>query len=433
MTTTHSSLDLVTASVDAAAKIVGVEDSLLDYIQSFDRELRVEVPLSRDNGELEIYTGFRIQHNNACGPYKGGMRYHQEVNDNEIRALASLMTWKTALVGLPFGGAKGGINIDPSKVSTLELERLTRRFFSAIECVIGTHVDIPAPDVNTNAQVMAWMMDEYSQRHGFMPAIVTGKPIALGGSVGREEATGRGVAYLTLRTAEMRGLSLDTLKVAIQGFGNVGSYTAKYLSEAGIKITALSDVQGGKYRAEGLDITAALELRMHNKVLGELADAEDISNDELLVSDCDILIPAAIDAVLTAKNAPKVRASVVIEAANAPTTREADDVFGDRGILVVPDILANAGGVTVSYFEWVQNIQQFQWELESINSRLENLLGKAFTAVKETVEKYDISWREAAYALAVNRVASATRLRGYSQVRTTTSTLQNITPSIRLH
>jgi len=409
MTNGLNSLDVVNHFFGVAARALHLDDSLAHLIQNTDRELRVEIPLVRDDGRLEVYNGYRIQHNNARGPYKGGLRYHPEVDAAEVTALASLMTWKTALVGVPFGGAKGGICIDPSTLSLREREQLTRRFVQGIDPIIGPNEDIPAPDVNTDAQTMAWIMDEYSRRHGYTPAIVTGKPPAIGGSLGRKEATGLGVAIIAQKAAEAMGLSLTGARVIVQGFGNVGSHAAQFLRQRGAIVVGISDVTGGKYHPAGLDLDAALKIPS----LRDLPGAESRTNAELLESDCDILVPAALDRVLTADNADRIKARLIVEGANAPTTFEADAIFRERGIVVVPDILANAGGVTVSYFEWVQNLQQLAWPLEQVQQKLTALLDTAFQATWATAAQYQTTPREAAFILAVQRVAEATRLRGY--------------------
>jgi glutamate dehydrogenase (NAD(P)+) len=409
----HDTLAVVHQFFDAAARALGLDDRLAGLLRGTDRELRVELPLVRDDGTLAVFAGYRVQHNNARGPYKGGLRYHPDVDAAEVTALASLMTWKTALVGVPFGGAKGGITVDPKTLTAREQERLTRRFVQAIDPVIGPHEDIPAPDVNTNPQTMAWFMDAYSRHHGYTPAVVTGKPPSVGGSLGRNEATGRGVVIVAEQTAKAAGLKVKGAKVIVQGFGNVGSHAATYFRERGAVVVGISDVHGGKYHPQGIDLDAALKLRDETATVKDLKGAEDRSNAELLESPCDILVPAALDRVLTAENADRVQAKLVVEGANAPTTAEADAVFQERGIQVAPDILANAGGVTVSYFEWVQNLQQFAWSLEEVRSKLEAYLVNAFTATHATAQKHKVSLRQAAFILAVERVAEATTLRGY--------------------
>jgi glutamate dehydrogenase (NAD(P)+) len=408
-----NSLDVVNHFFGVAARTLKLDDALAYLIQNTDRELRVEVPLVRDDGKLRVFHGYRVQHNNARGPYKGGLRYHPEVDADEVTALASLMTWKTALVGVPFGGAKGGISVDPRTLSVRERERLTRRFVQAIDPVIGPHEDIPAPDMGTDAQVMAWFFDEYSRQHGYSPAVVTGKPPEVGGSRGRKEATGLGVAILAERAAQVQGLPLKGSRVIVQGFGNVGSHAAKYLAERGATIVGISDVAGGKYHPDGIDLSEAWRLQTMVGTIKDLAGAESRTNAELLESPCDILVPAAMDRVLTGTNAARIQAKLIVEGANAPTTFDADAVFKERGVVVVPDILANAGGVTVSYFEWVQNLQQLAWPVEQVHEKMSKILLDAFDATWRMAMQHQVTAREAAFILAVQRVAEATTLRGY--------------------
>lgn len=408
----QSAFDIVMKNFDDAAAYVDIDAGHAELIKSIDREVRVEIPTRMDNGELKVFIGYRVQHNNARGAYKGGIRYHQDVDQDEVRALAALMTLKTAVVGIPFGGGKGGIRVDPHTLSPTELERMTRMFIDKIDPIIGSHEDIPAPDVNTNAQVMAWMMDEYSRRHGYTPSIVTGKPIELGGSEGREEATGRGVVVVLREAASTYGIDLVSSTVAIQGFGNVGSYAARSLDELGVKVIAISDVSGGLVNANGIDIQAALHYVRINQSLEGFEGGERISNEDLLVLDCDILIPAALGRVINVHNADRIKARIIVEGANEPITGVADTVLNDKGVIVVPDILANAGGVTVSYFEWVQNLQQFQWELEEVRIKMDNILLNSFRHIHAIAEQHNISLRLAAYILAIQRLEKATRLRG---------------------
>jgi glutamate dehydrogenase (NAD(P)+) len=407
---------MVNAYFDEAADLVRLKDELYDVLKTPYREIDVQVPVRMDNGELRTYRGYRVQHNGARGPYKGGMRYHASADLEEVRALASLMTWKTALLDVPFGGAKGGIACDPTGMSMRELEAMTRRFTLAISHVIGVNRDIPAPDVNTNAQVMAWMMDAYSSRYGYSPAIVTGKPVDLGGAPGREAATGRGVVYVLEAAARHWGIDLSDMGVAIQGFGNVGSWAARELRARQIKVVAVSDVSGGVYNPGGLDVDALLKWVAARRRLADVEQVggvDRISNEELLEIRCDVLIPAALGEVITDANAEKVNASILVEAANNPTTPEADKILGDRGIRVIPDILANAGGVTGSYFEWAQNIQQFRWKEAQFNQELQEAMEKAFAATAQFAERQDVSMRKAAFAIGIERVARASRLRGY--------------------
>lgn len=398
---------------ELAAKKINLNEELALLIRTPDRELRVELPVMMDDGKLHSIIGYRVQHNNARGPYKGGIRYHQEVDLDEVRALASLMTWKTSIVDIPFGGAKGGVTIDPTKLSAGELERLTRAFTSKIDLIIGPSEDIPAPDVNTNAQTMAWMMDEYSKSHGYSPAVVTGKPVELGGSLGREEATGRGVCIALREAAKTYHLDLRKITVALQGFGNVGSHTMRILEqEMGVKVVAVSDVKGGVYNPRGIRYNEAVNQIKNSGSLNGIKGGVKLSNEDLLELKCDVLIPAALGNQLRADNANNVKAKLIIEAANGPTTFEADEIFASRNIPVIPDIYANAGGVTVSYFEWVQNVQRFRWDYARVMSELEKTMTSSYSAVVHTSEKYKVSMRIGAFVLAVERVAKAAKLRG---------------------
>ena len=406
-------LQTVNRHVTEAARVLGLDDALTSFLLSPDRQLQVEVPIVRDNGRLQTFIGYRVQHNDARGPFKGGLRYHPAVTDSEVTALASLMTWKTAVLDVPFGGAKGGIQVDAKQLSQGELERLTRRFTDVIDPIIGPNIDIPAPDMATHEQTMAWIMDQYSRRHGHSPACVTGKPVALGGSEGRSAATGRGVALCVREACRTSGLDLAKARVAIQGFGNVGSHAAMVLHEMGARIVALSDVSGGRFSPDGLDPVAIRGAVAGGASLRACSEGEAVTNAELLALDCDVLIPAAMEDVFTPQVAAAVRARIVVEAANAPTMFEADAVFAERGITVVPDILANAGGVTVSYFEWVQNLQQFRWELADVNEKLERRMTAAFRAVADKAAQHGTTLRKGAFLLALDRVALATRLRGF--------------------
>ncbi|MFM7038358.1 MAG: Glu/Leu/Phe/Val family dehydrogenase [Planctomycetaceae bacterium] len=397
---------------DEAATVLGLSHSMRDLLVTPEREIKVQVPIRRDNGEIATFIGYRMQHNSARGPMKGGLRYHHEVNADEVLALASLMTWKTAVVDIPYGGAKGGISVNTKDLSRDELERLTRRFVDEIHDLFGPDKDIPAPDMGTNAQTMAWIMNQYEKFHGFSPGCVTGKPVELYGAEGREEATGRGVGNLTLACLRRFGRVIETSTVAIQGFGNVGTFTASYLHQAGGRVIAISDVSGGILNRSGIDIPAALEYVATNKSLNGFPGGEPISNADLLTLDVDVLIPAALGNVLTADNAEMVQARLIIEAANGPTTPEADAVFRRREIPVLPDILANAGGVTVSYFEWVQNQQYFRWDLSRVREELERSMTKAFHRVSTIATERRIPLRTAAWVLGIERVARATELGG---------------------
>lgn len=408
-----SSGKIVDHQFDLAAQYMELEPDMWALLKTPYRELVVSLPVRMDDGRLSIFMGYRVQHNGARGPYKGGVRYHPDVDLEEVRSLAALMTWKTALVDIPFGGAKGGVNCDPRKLSQNELQRVTRAYISKIDLVLGPYRDIPAPDVATNAQVMAWMMDEYGKRHGYTPSIVTGKPIALEGSAGREQATGRGVAYIVEQAASDFGLKLKGASVAIQGFGNVGSNTAICLDELGCKIVAISDVEGGVYDKTGLNVR---ELLSYSKKAGTVVGfpgARSISNEELIELDCDILVPAALGSVITNFNAGLIKAKLVVEAANSPTTPDADYILNERKIPVIPDILANAGGVTVSYFEWVQNLQQFSWEEEQVNKELKKKIIEAYRQVYSKAVSEKVPLRLAAYVIALERVTTALKLRGF--------------------
>jgi len=398
---------------DEAADLVRLKDEMYDVLKTSYREVQVQVPVRMDNGSLKVFTGYRIQHNGARGPYKGGIRYHPQADLDEVRALASLMTWKTALVEIPFGGAKGGIQVDISGMSARELQAMTRRFTNAISHVLGIHRDIPAPDLNTNAQVMAWMMDAFSASHGYSPACVTGKPPELGGAPGREAATGRGVVYVLEEAAKHWGIDLASSRVAIQGFGNVGSWVGRTLDEMGVTVVGVSDVKGGVYRGDGLDIDRLVKLADSRRSITELEGADLVTNEELLECDCDVLVPAALGDAITEHNAARVRAAVVVEAANHPTSTGADQMLMDAGKRIVPDVLANAGGVTGSYFEWTQNIQQFNWKEERFNQELRDVMVRAFDVTVDFAERRQVSLRDAAFAIGIERVARASKLRGY--------------------
>jgi glutamate dehydrogenase (NAD(P)+) len=405
--------EAVSLFFDRAADHIGLADEMREVLRSSYRELRVQVPIRMDDGRLHVFTGYRVQHNGARGPYKGGIRYHPDADLDEVRALAALMTWKTAVVGIPFGGAKGGVQCDPLAMSEGERQRLTRRFTQMISYILGVNRDVPAPDVNTDAQTMAWMMDAFSSRYGYTPAIVTGKPVELGGSYGRDAATGRGVVYVLGNAAKALGISLEGSKVAIQGFGNVGSWTARLIGELGVSVVAVSDIRGGIHRDDGLDVQAVYD---HLGETGSVVGApgtDEISNADLLELDVDVLIPAALDRVVTVSNADRVKARVIVEAANHPVSPAADDLLHDRGVTVVPDILANAGGVTVSYFEWVQNIQQFRWEEDQVNAELAKTMSQAWNNVHARATVDGIPLRLASFAIAVEKVDRAARLRGY--------------------
>jgi glutamate dehydrogenase (NAD(P)+) len=393
--------------------ILKLDDGTFKVLSTPRKALIVSIPVKLDNGGLEVFEGYRVQHSTTRGPAKGGIRYHPDVTLDEIKALAMWMTWKCATVGLPFGGAKGGIACDPKKMSESELERMTRRYISEILPLIGPEKDIPAPDVNTNAQTMAWIMDTYSMNRGFpVPGVVTGKPIAIGGSAGREAATARGLMYTILFALKRLNKSPSGWKVAVQGFGNVGYWAAKLLHESDFTIVAVSSSKGGVYNEKGLDPE---KVKAHYDKTGSVtgfSGAEEITNEELVELKCDILAPAALENVITKENAGKIKAFLVAEGANGPTTAEADSVLNDRGILVIPDILCNAGGVTVSYFEWVQALQEYYWTEREVNLKLRDIMERAFEAVYAQRIKRKVNMRQGAYCVAVSRVLEAHRLRG---------------------
>ncbi len=395
-----------------AARIMDVGERIETLLATPLREVKVQVSIELDNGEIRTFTGYRVQHDNSRGPMKGGLRYHPLVNADETLGLASLMTWKTAVVNLPFGGAKGGIQVDPTNMSLKELERLTRKFVDQIQDIIGPTRDIPAPDVNTNPQVMAWIMDQYSKYHGHSPAVVTGKPIDLYGSKGREAATGRGLLYVAREILRDVGSRVKGTRFAVQGFGNVGSHAVRLIHDDGGIVVAVSDVHGGVINSSGLDVPALFEhAKRHGTVKG-FTGASACTNEELLGCDCDVLVPAALGAALTKKNANDVRAKIIIEGANSPCEPEADEVFEKKGVLVVPDILANAGGVTVSYFEWVQNLQHVTWDEERVNTDLEKVMKDSYERIASISRSRKLPLRTSAYVLAIGRVGKATVLRG---------------------
>ena len=408
-----SNYEIVSHWFGVAADRIGLEDDIGAVLRSSYREVQVQLPVRRSDGKIHVYSGFRVQHNGARGPYKGGVRYHPEVDLDEVRALASLMSWKTAIVGVPYGGAKGGVNVPAHDLEREELERLTRSFIDKVDHVIGPTRDIPAPDVNTNAQVMAWMMDEYGKLHGHTPAIVTGKPISLGGSYGREAATGRGLVYCFREAAPQLGLTPAETRVAVQGFGNVGSWAARILQGLGCRVVAVSDDTGSIFNQKGIDCDA---LREHLDGGGTLADfpgAEEISAEEFLRTECEVFIPAALGGMIHADNAEMINARVVLEGANSPTTPKADGILSERGITVIPDVLANAGGVVVSYFEWVQNLQHFRWDEREVNDKLGTIMRRAYREVHARAKSDDVPMRVAAYEVGIERVLEAARTRGY--------------------
>lgn len=398
---------------DRAADQLDLADSTRILLKMPKREVTVEVPVEMDDGRIETLVGYRVQHNNARGPMKGGLRYHWDVDLDEVRALASLMTWKTAVVNIPYGGAKGGICVDPRQLSRKEKERVSRKFVDQIHEIIGPDKDIPAPDMGTDSDTMSWIRNQWEKYNGFNPACITGKPVEDYGARGREEATGRGCGILAFKMLKRLGRRPKDITVAIQGFGNVGSHAAKYMCESEFNIVAISDISGAYYREAGLDIPAALRYVMDNGSLEGFAEAEKIGNDELLELDVDMLMPAAIGGVITMENVERIKAKYIVEGANGPIHAYADEVLFDRGIQVLPDILSNAGGVTVSYFEWVQNRQYYSWDLNRVRQQLDAILSTAFEEVWAKANQENVSLRTAAFMLAIQRVKRATELSGF--------------------
>ena len=398
-----------------AAAVLELSDKIRNILLTPKRVVKVEIITEKDDGELLKHIGFRVQHNNARGPMKGGLRYHPTVDEDHATALANLMTWKTAVVDIPYGGAKGGIDVDPAKLTNNELQSVTREFVSQIKEVIGPTQDIPAPDVNTNAAIMGWIMDEYSNHYGFSPAVVTGKPLQLFGSPGREEATGRGVMYTLEETLKDMGKTLKGQRVAVQGFGNVGSNAARLLAEQGARIVAVADHIGGVSKPDGLDVPALVEYARDKRTVDGFSAGDSFDKDDIITWDADVLIPAAIEDVIHKDNAGEVRAGIIVEGANGPTTPQADEILAKRGIMVIPDILANAGGVTVSYFEWAQNIQQYRWELERVNDELSKIMRRSYSAVREVAQEKNLDLRTAAFVLAIRRVGQAALARRHTR------------------
>jgi glutamate dehydrogenase (NAD(P)+) len=398
---------------DYAAKRLNLDAGLYKVLRHPEKQIIVSVPVQRDGGDVDVFTGYRVLYNTSRGPAKGGIRFDLNVTLDEVKALAAWMTWKCAVVNIPFGGSKGGVICDPSSMSTGELERLTRRYTSAIIDTLGPDSDVPAPDVNTNERVMAWIMDTYSmhKRHT-VTAVVTGKPVEMGGSMGRREATGRGCMIVTKEALKRLGMPLKGARVAVQGFGNVGSVTAKLLTDAGAIVVAVSDKSGGVYNAKGLDVEALQAWVRENRFLSGYPKGEGISNDQLLTCDCDVLVPAALEGVITSKNAGAIQAKIICEGANGPTTAGADAVLEQKGIFVIPDILANAGGVTVSYFEWVQDRGGYFWDEDTVNNRLERIMKRSFDEVAAMADRHAVNMRVASYMLSIERVAAVHRLRG---------------------
>ena len=398
---------------DLAAERLNLDLGLRRVLREPRRELTVHFPVKMDDGSVQVFTGYRVQHNLGRGPAKGGIRYHQDVTLDEVKALAMWMTWKCAVVGIPYGGGKGGVVVDPKKLSRRELENLTRRFATEIEVLIGPERDIPAPDVNTNAQTMAWIMDTYSMHVGYtVPGVVTGKPVSLGGSEGRNEATARGTVYCVVEAAEHLGIDLNRATVVVQGFGNAGSIAAQLMEQEGSQVIAVSDSTGGIHNPGGLDIQRVVAWKAEHGTVVGFPGARSVSNEDLLEIECDVLIPAALENQITQANADRIRAKIVGEAANGPTTPEADAILHKRGTFVIPDILCNAGGVTVSYFEWVQDLNRDHWSAAVVNNKLHEVMTRSFAQVVDMAQREEVENRLAAYLLAVDRVASATSLRG---------------------
>lgn len=398
---------------DKAAAILQLEPGLYNYLKTPSKQIITSVPIQMDDGRIEIFEGYRVIHNDILGPSKGGIRYSPDVTLDEVKALAAWMTWKCAVMNIPFGGAKGAVRCDVTKLTKIELEKITRRYTANLLDVFGPDRDIPAPDMNTNEQVMAWIMDTYSMHmKRTETAVVTGKPLILGGSLGRREATGRGCMMVTLGAMEKIGMKPKDTKVAVQGFGNVGSVAAQLLSEHGCKIIGISDVSGAFYNANGIDIGKALEWVGKKKLLKGFPGGEEIKQEELLELECDVLVPAAKEEQITSENAPRIKAKIICEGANGPTDASADPILQEKGVMVIPDILANAGGVTVSYFEWVQDRIGYFWTLDRVNRRLERMMRQSFEAVYNTAEQYNVTLRIAAYVIAIDKVAKTLRVRG---------------------
>ena len=408
-----SNYEIVQHHFRQAAERLALPDDLAEVLRSSFREVTVQIPIKLSDDRTHVFFGYRVQHNGARGPYKGGVRFHQEVDVDEVRALAALMTWKTAIAEIPFGGAKGGVNCPAADLDEGEKQVIARSFMDKIEKVLGPVRDIPAPDVNTNAQTMAWMMDEYGKLHGHTPACVTGKPIALEGSYGRESATGRGIVYAYREAAPVLGLKPPETRVVVQGFGNVGSWAARIITGLGARIVGVSDVHGAIRSDEGIDPDALLRHLGDGGVLPEFEDAEAIDPDDLLAIECEVFIPAALGGMVHERNADRLNCRMMIEGANSPTTPKADEILEDKGVYVIPDVMANAGGVVVSYFEWVQNLQHFRWDEREVNDKLSGILRRSYRSIAQRANDSDLSLRSAAYELGIERVVEASRTRGY--------------------
>ena len=409
-----SNYEIVNHYFGVAAERIGLPDDVAEVLRTSYREVQVQVPVTLSDGRIHTFSGYRVQHNGARGPYKGGLRFHPEVDLDEVRALAQLMTWKTAIAGIPFGGAKGGVNCPAETLEPDELQKIARAFMDRIDKVLGPTRDIPAPDVGTNAQTMAWLMDEYGKLHGHTPAIVTGKPISLEGSYGREAATGRGLIYMLREAAPRVGLSASETRIVVQGFGNVGSWAARISAQLGCRIVAVADAHGAIRNDQGIDVEALVRhVHQQGGPIAEFSGAEPISPEELFEVPCDVFIPAALGGMIHQGNADRLNCRMIIEGANSPTTPAADEILRDKGIFVVPDVMANAGGVVVSYFEWVQNLQHFRWDEREVNDKLGTILRRAFRDVAARAERDGVSLRVAGYELGIERVLEAARARGY--------------------
>ncbi len=411
---TNNPYQMALKQLEETAKIINLDEGIHKILAKPKRVLTVSLPVKMDDGRIEVFTGFRSQHNDARGPFKGGIRYHPQVTIEEVMALSMWMTWKCAVVGIPLGGGKGGIICNPKNMSNSELERMTRRYAYAISDIIGPYTDIPAPDVYTGGQEMAWIMDTYSALKGNRgePGLITGKPLPIGGSLGRTEATGRGLSFTVREAAKKQDINMNEAVVVVQGFGNAGQYAAQLVEEQGAKIIAVSDTQGAIINKNGFKVNELIKFKLENKSIRGFPGATEINNEELLTTECTILIPAALENQITKDNASRIKTKIVAEAANGPTTPEADQILYENNVLVIPDVLANSGGVTVSYFEWLQNLRREYWSEAEVNERLDVIMTKAFDEVYDAHQKYNTNMRTASIALAVNRVAEAIKLRG---------------------
>jgi glutamate dehydrogenase (NAD(P)+) len=408
-----SNYEIVSHYFGKAAERLDLREDIAAVLRSSYREVQVQIPVKQSDGKIHVYAGYRVQHNGARGPYKGGIRFHPEVDLDEVRALAELMTWKTAIVGIPYGGAKGGVNVDPKKLEANEKQTVARSFMDKIEKVLGPMRDIPAPDVGTNAQTMAWLMDEYGKLHGHTPSCVTGKPIALEGSYGREAATGRGVVYTFREAAPQIDLNPSETKFVIQGFGNVGSWAARIMQQLGATMVGVADADGAIHNEKGIDANKLAEIVDDGGSVCDYEDAEHLPSEDLIEIDCDVFVPAALGGMIHKQNADRLKAKMIVEGANSPTTPAADDILADRGVFVVPDVMANAGGVVVSYFEWAQNLQHFRWDEREVNERLGRTMRKAFREVSARAREAEVPLRIAAYEQGIERVVEAAATRGY--------------------